>query len=69
MLNNNESLITGWKRDLGEPQHLWHEYHVVCSDLVIVRWCLHCGVTDRMVRYGDGGSFPSTWTRIHEASQ
>lgn len=42
-----------------------HEYHVACSDLVIVRWCSKCGETHMLERYV-GGSFPITWEKVRE---
>lgn len=48
-----------------------HEYHVACSDLVIVRWCTKCGVTDKLERCGSGDPFlfASVWSRISEAAE
>jgi hypothetical protein len=45
------------------PHTCTHEYHIVCSDLVIVRWCRKCGETHFVERNVTGGAFPTTWKR------
>jgi len=49
------------------PHTCTHEYHIACSDLVIVRWCSKCGETHFLERYATGGPFLTIWQRARES--
>ncbi len=48
------------------PEQHQHNYSMISTDLVIVRWCVTCGETHKIERYDTTDPFPSTWQRVKE---